>query len=155
MRFWSRIGAHLEPMPSADAPALRYCLSLQGAWSGRLSFELTDALALKAAGPAARVQAWSLAQLVRLTGPVTMSTSLARAPGSPGSQFEHTTRIHRLGALLFESQEVLTLEENGLQFRMVGTQRSGLGRVAPTRVPARSTRVPPRPGTRFPGWVWS
>jgi len=113
---------------TSDGPALRYYRSLEGAWSGRLVFEITDTHALRTEKASVALPVASMALLSYLTGPSRMSTTLAAGPDPEGRTFVHTTRVEALGVTAFETSEVISVREDGESFHVAGTQRSWLGR---------------------------
>jgi hypothetical protein len=101
-----------------DGPARRYYRSLEGRWSGRFHFTVTNA---SVGGEAATLR--RMAAISRLIGPATMATTL----GAEGAGFRHTTRVTKWGATLYETSEVLELNADGRTFAMRGEQRATLG----------------------------
>lgn len=117
----------------ADGPALRYYRSLVGRWSGDFTLAVTDPAAL-AALPW-RVRAMGL--FARLDGRLRMATTLAEVDART---FAHTTRVTKWSVVVLQSEETITLADDGWRLRMAGVQRprgapvepyAGDGEIAP------------------------
>lgn len=103
-----------------SGPAALYYESLIGDWSGTMHMRVRDPVALRAAGPFARM----LGLFVRMSGRVTMSTTLRRAPAEDGRLvYAHTTTVTRLGVRALRSEEWLVLGADGQSLTMRGVHR--------------------------------
>lgn len=98
-----------------DGPARRYYRSLEGRWSGRFHFAVTDP---RAGGEAAALR--RMAALSRLVGPASIATTLE----AEGDCFRHTTRISKWGATLYETAERIELRPDGRALVMSGELRA-------------------------------
>ena len=106
----------------ARSPAYRYYTSLVGAWSGDFSFEITSDVALREWRFLDRMTLRFMSLLVRLFGPLRMSTTLRR--GAHDDELVHTTLVTKLGVPLYATEETISLSDDGTTLQMKGTQRS-------------------------------
>ena len=107
---------------SSDPPNYAYYRACEGRWRCDFDFGITDPAAFRAA-PLAWIDRRRIASVIdwaRWAGPFYLLTTVeCKGPG----EVLHTTRLNKFGISFLHSVETITLDPNGRDFTLRGSQR--------------------------------